>query len=300
MSSPYAYLAHRGVLSLSGPDTIELLERLVTHNVKAWAPGETRYGALLTPQGKIIADYLALRTPEGVLLDVDKDALPDLAKRFKLFRLRAKVEIEVREDLFVIAGLEKATHGVRPISGALEVYLDPRYPGGRLRGLATRESWGAWYGYHPAEWSVPLDRYHADRIANGVAEQGADFETAKIFPADINMDIHAGVDMKKGCFVGQEVVSRMHRRGRIRKRTLITNLSPSNTPLSDVKQYSFTPKIGRISSVEGDQALAHVHLERLANALSSGDPIHLNETPVTIDIPAWLEPEMQALQEDDG
>ena len=82
MSSPYAYLAHRGVLSLSGPDTIELLERLVTHNVKAWAPGETRYGALLPPQGKIIADYLALRTAEGVLLDVDKDPLPDLAKRF--------------------------------------------------------------------------------------------------------------------------------------------------------------------------------------------------------------------------
>ncbi|MEM1087987.1 MAG: folate-binding protein [Pseudomonadota bacterium] len=298
MSSPYAYLPHRGVLSLSGPDTIELLERLVTHNVKAWAPGETRYGALLTPQGKIIADYLALRTVEGVLLDVDKDALPDLAKRFKLFRLRAKVEIEAREDLFVIAGLEETSHGVRPISGALEVYLDPRYPGGRLRGLATRESWGAWYGYHPAEWSVPLDVYHADRIANGVAEQGADFETASIFPADINMDIHAGVDMRKGCFVGQEVVSRMHRRGRIRKRTLTVALPHSDNTLTDTEQHSFSPKVGRISSVEGAQALAHVHLERLARALSSDEPILLNETPVTIEIPAWLSEEMQALQED--
>ena len=299
MSSPYAYLPHRAALSLSGPDTIELLERLVTHTVKDWVPGETRYGALLTPQGKVIADYLALRTTEGVLLDVDKEALPDLAKRFKMFRLRAKVEIESRDDLFVIAGLEDATHGVRPISGALEVYLDPRYPGGRLRGFATRDSWGAWYGYHPAEWSVPLDVYHADRISNGVAEQGTDFEAAKIFPPDINMDQYGGVDLKKGCFVGQEVVSRMHRRGNIRKRTLRLSWSPETASSIRLEDAALSPKIGDVTSIEANAALARLRVDRLVKAQADGADILLNETPVTIHIPDWLQPEIAALKGDE-
>ena len=81
MASPFAYLPHRAVLSLAGPDTITLLERLVTNSTEEWAPGETRYGALLTPQGKVIADYLAIRTSEGVLLDVAEAYVEELAKR---------------------------------------------------------------------------------------------------------------------------------------------------------------------------------------------------------------------------
>ncbi|MEO1324705.1 MAG: folate-binding protein, partial [Pseudomonadota bacterium] len=223
MSSPFAYLPHRAVLSLSGPDTITLLERLVTNATNAWAQGETRYGALLTPQGKVLADFLAIRTPEGVILDVAEAHVDDLAKRLKMFRLRSQVEIERLESVFVVAGLEAAPEGVRPISGAQHVYLDGRYPGGRLRGLATKESWAAWYGYHPAEWSRPVNEYHMDRIEHGIAEQGIDFGSAEVFPADINMDILGGVALNKGCFVGQEVVSRMHRRGSIRRRTLVVS-----------------------------------------------------------------------------
>ena len=104
MSSPFAYLGHRAVLSLSGPDTMTLLERLVTNPTDNWAPGDTRYGALLTPQGKVLSDFLALRTAEGVLLDTSKAYVEDLAKRLKLFRLRSKVEIEILEDVFVVAG----------------------------------------------------------------------------------------------------------------------------------------------------------------------------------------------------
>ena len=89
MSSPFAYLGQRAVLSLSGPDTITLLERLVTNDSTNWAPGESLYVALLTPQGKVIADYLAIRTQEGVLLDVAEAQVEDLAKRLKLLRLRS-------------------------------------------------------------------------------------------------------------------------------------------------------------------------------------------------------------------
>ena len=90
MASPFVYLPHRAIVSLAGPDTITLLERLVTNDTTDWGPGTTRYGALLTPQGKVLADYLAVRTADGVLLDVSKTEVDALAKRLKLFRLRSR------------------------------------------------------------------------------------------------------------------------------------------------------------------------------------------------------------------
>lgn len=293
MASPFAYLAHRAVLSLIGPDTITLLERLVTNSTEDWASGETRYGALLTPQGKVIADYLAVRTPEGVLLDVAEAHVQDLAKRMKMFRLRSDVKIEILPDVFVVAGMEDAPEGVRPISGAEHVYLDPRYPGGRLRGFATKESWAAWYGDHPAEWSRPVNEYHSDRIAHGVPEQGADFGASEVFPADINMDVLGGVALNKGCFVGQEVVSRMHRRGQIRKRTLVVDV-PAELE-TDLGADIVAPlPIGQITSREGSQALARIRVDRMIKAQQDGQQPTLNETPVTIANPQWLRTELSA------
>ncbi|MEO1662475.1 MAG: folate-binding protein [Pseudomonadota bacterium] len=293
MASPFVYLPHRAVLSLSGPDTMALLERLVTNATTDWVPGETRYGALLTPQGKVLADYLAVRTAEGVLLDVSKAHVEDLAKRLKLFRLRSAVEVDVLEDVFIVAGVEPAPSGMRPISGADKVYLDTRYPGGRLRGFATKESWAAWYGYHPAEWSRPLNEYHRDRIAHGIPEQGADFDQADVFPADINMDVLGGVALNKGCFVGQEVVSRMHRRGQIRKRSLALTV-PSETAAAGTDIVAAAP-VGSLTSVEADLALARLRVDRLEKAIADGVALTVNETPVTIDIPAWLQAEREAM-----
>lgn len=293
MASPFVYLPHRAVLSLSGTDTMALLERLVTNATTDWAPGETRYGALLTPQGKVLADYLALRTAEGVLLDVSKAHAEDLAKRLKLFRLRSAVEIEILADVFIVAGVEPAPDGVRPISGADKVYLDTRYPGGRLRGFATQETWAAWYGYHPAEWSRPLNEYHRDRIAHGIPEQGADFDQADVFPADINMDVLGGVALNKGCFVGQEVVSRMHRRGQIRKRSLPLTLTAEDAIAGN--DIVAAAPVGSLTSVEANLALARLRVDRLEKALTDGLALTVNETPVTIDIPAWLQAEREAM-----
>ena len=296
MASPFAYLPHRAVLSLSGPDTITLLERLVTNPTDNWAPGETRYGALLTPQGKVIADYLAIRTTEGVLLDVAEAHIDELAKRLKLFRLRSKVEIERLADVFVVAGIEDAPEGVRPISGAQHVYMDPRYSGGRLRGLATKESWAAWYGYHRAEWSRPIDEYHRDRLSNGVPEQGSDFGSAEVFPADINMDVLGGVALNKGCFVGQEVVSRMHRRGNIRKRALPVNI-PEDLDTAPGADILAPAPIGALTSFERPFGLARIRVDRWLKADADGTAATIDETPVTIAKPDWLLAELAAKDE---
>jgi folate-binding protein YgfZ len=285
MSSPYAHLSHRAVLSLTGPDTMVLLERLVTNKTTDWALGETRYGALLTPQGKVIADYLALRTSEGVLLDVAADYVDDLAKRLKMFRLRSDVQIEKREDLLVIAGLDDAQEGVRPVAGAFEVYLDSRYSGVRVRGLVPKDGWDA--------SPTPLDAYHLDRIKNGVPEQGTDFGTAAVFPADINMDIFDGVALNKGCFVGQEVVSRMYRRGKIRKRTVVVT-SPTQTPLESGANLMAIASIGSLTSTQSAHALALIRTDRFGKAQAEGQEFTVDETPVIIEKPDWLQREMIA------
>ena len=295
MTSPFVYLPHRAVLSLRGPDTITLLERLVTNATDNWTPGSTRYGALLTPQGKVLSDFLAVRMDDGILLDTAAEFVDDLAKRLKLFRLRSEVEIERLADVFVIAGVEPASAGLRPISGAQHVYLDPRYPGGRLRGFATKESWAAWYGYHPAEWSRPIDEYHSDRIRHGIPEQGADFGSADVFPADINMDVLGGVALNKGCFVGQEVVSRMHRRGQIRKRTLTVS-TPDVDALHTGADLLASAPIGSITSYEADQGLARIRVDRWLKAEHDGLAVTVNETPVTITKPDWLLRELEAMK----
>lgn len=283
MTSSLIHLPQRAILSLTGPDTITLLERLVTHATNDWPTGETRYGALLTPQGKIIADYLAVRTKDGVLMDVAKTQVEDLAKRLKMFRLRSQVDIEVLDDLIVLASTEAASDAA-PAPGTATSYLDPRFPGGRLRALAKAES-----------WTDAIEDYHADRIAHGVPEQGVDFGSAEVFPSDVNMDRLGGVALNKGCFVGQEVVSRMHRRGKIRKRTLQVEL-PADLAAEPGTNLMAPQPIGTLTSRQGSQALALIRIDRLQRALTDQVPVCLNESSVTIVRPDWLAADLVAME----
>lgn len=260
----------RAILRLTGPDTLALLERTVTHKVADWREGEIRYGALLTPQGKVIADYLAKRTADGVLIDVHADAAEDLMKRLKMFRLRSAVEI-VRDD-----GLE----AVSDKSGdddprSLKLFWRDIVPAGTVSGDVDAATW------------------HAARIAAGVPEWGADYRAADVFPTDINMDLMGGVDYRKGCFVGQEVASRMKRRGKIRKRTVRVN----GTGLTKGAPILATNEVGTITSVDasGENALALVRLDRVKLAMDQGQAFASSGAPVTFAFEKWAEDEMAAL-----
>ena len=260
---------HRSLIRLSGPDTIALLERTVTHSVKDWAAGEVRYGALLTPQGKIIADYTVLRTDYGVLLDVHEDAAEDLMKRLKMFRLRAAVEIALDDTLAAVRVDDAA---------------DPRAPA----------LWGRrWVPVAEAGKMIADADWTANRIAAGVPEWGADYRAAEVFPTDINMDVMGGIDYKKGCFVGQEVASRMKRRGKIRKRTLIVHGS-GLVAGSDILAGA---PIGTVTSAAGDSGLALVRTDRLQKAMADGADLICNDAPVRFELMDWAEAELAALTE---
>lgn len=289
---PFAYLAHRAVIVLEGEESVALLERLLTNRVDNQAVGEARYTALLTPQGKIITDFFLVRTATGFVIDCPAEARDDLMKRLKLFRLRAKVDISAPEDVFVIASVEDVPAERGMISGASLWFRDPRLSDVvRFRAVCEAGEWASWHGPNPAEWAIPLPAWHEDRVALGLPEFGVDFGAVDVFPPDVNMDLHQGVDLKKGCFVGQEVVSRMHRRGNIRKRT-ITLEGEGLVEGAVVRAGEST--LGEVTSVAGGKALARVRVDRLARAGGRDAALLAGEAEVQAGVGAWLDDELAA------
>ena len=278
MTAPHL-LSRRAIISVSGTNAETFLNGLLTVSVSGIAPNEMRYGALLTPQGKIIADMLVAHEGEAFLFDCDATVAANLLKRLNLFRLRAHVAIEERSDLGVVV---------------FEGMVDPRAPSAPRRRIATRAS------ASEADAAQYHARYHAARIAAGVAEQGVDFVSEDVFPADINMDLVGGIDFKKGCFVGQEVVSRMKRRGNARRRTLRATVAaetPAPSPALPWPVLAGDFEIGMLTSISGDQGLARVRIDRMAEAQAKGEAITANGAPVVFDSPPWLAGELAALKE---
>ena len=262
-------LPNRSILVLSGPDTLALLERTVTHTVADWAEGEARHGALLTPQGKIIADYIAHRTAEGVQIDVHADAAEDLLKRLKMFRLRSAVEI-VRDE-----GLVSAIN--------VDGVVDPRDARLPRRSIVAA-----------GDAAEPLPGWDALAIAAGVPEWGRDYRAAEVFPTDINMDLMGGIDYRKGCFVGQEVASRMKRKALIRKRTVRVRGS-GLAPGAEVR--AGTSLLGTVTSAVDGDGLALLRTDRFAKAVQSGEPMMAGGAPAEVDAAPWLIAEVKALME---
>jgi len=176
---------NRIIFRLSGEGVQDWLSGLITNEIN----GDATFAALLTPQGKIIADFFIYKEGDALLLDTPSKFAADLHKRLRMYRLRAPIEIE-ETDLTVKAVWDNDN---------AEGFMDPRHPtlGNRVIGPASSASGGD---------------YNAHRLSLGVADSEWDFDSAKVFPADANMELMNGVDFKKGCFVGQEVVSRMKRR----------------------------------------------------------------------------------------
>jgi folate-binding protein YgfZ len=268
--SPPILLDHRAVLIVSGAEAESFLQGLVTVSSLDMAKGEMRYGALLTPQGKIIADMILTRTEETFLIDCAADVAPALLKRLNLFKLRAAVAIADRSDLGVIA---------------FDGSPDPRSPDAPRRSIGARNAAAA---------SDPT-RYHAARIAAGLPEQGVDFKGEEVFPADVNMDLFGGIDFRKGCFVGQEVVSRMKRRGTARRRTLKAMVAADTPARSPVLANGF--EIGTLTSVSGGTALARIRIDRMAEAQAKGETLTAGGKPIVFDTPSWLADELAALAE---
>ena len=212
MTRKAALLEDRGVVQVGGEDASSFLQGLLTNDVERLSPSEARYAALLSPQGKILFDMLVVRAPgddrPAYLLDCAAAQAADLARRLGFYKLRARVAVaDVSLDHGVVAGW-----GEEPeTAGGGIVYRDPRTALLGWRAILPRAKAEAFGGGHVHE-------YDALRIALAVPKGGVDFAYGDAFPHDANLDTLQGVDFGKGCYVGQEVVSRMRHRGTARKR----------------------------------------------------------------------------------
>ena len=275
-----AQVEERGVLRVAGEDAASFLQGLLTNDVEGLAVDEARYAALLTPQGKILFDFLVLRVAAesgmAFLIDCPAAQAGELAKRLGFYRLRAKVTISDESvDHAVVAFWGEGASALTPSAvmagtspamtdGALEqfFYVDPRDPHLGLRAILPRAKAAALANSRAAD-------YDAHRIKLGVPSGGIDFAYADIFPHDANLDLLHGVDFEKGCYVGQEVVSRMRHRGGARKRIVRLALTgaapPSGTPV-----LAGETLVGALGSAVEGRALALVRLDRVEDARLAG------------------------------
>ena len=247
----------RAVVAVDGPDAAAFLNDLVTNDVARIAEGEASYGGLLSPQGKILFDFLVFRDGSRFLFDISRDLAPAFVQRLRLYKLRAKVDIvDCAEALKVVA----AWGGAAPPSLDGLVTADPRLAALGFRAVVSRAASILVPG-HEAAGETEYDRH---RIGLGVPEGGIDFAFGESFPHDADMDQLGGVDFKKGCYVGQEVVSRMEHRGTARRRQVI---AIGTAPLDAGAAVTADGRpIGQIGSVADKAAIALVRLDRADEA----------------------------------
>ncbi len=275
MSKKAAVLGDRGVVSVNGADAAVFLQGLLTNDIEGLEAGEARYAALLTPQGKILFDMIVVRAPDAdgaaYLLDCAAAQAPELARRLGFYKLRAKVTIaDISAESAVAAfwGGEPAA-----IEGAL-VYADPRDRRLGWRAILPRPTAGVIGAEH-------INEYEGLRIGAVTPTGGLDFAYGDAFPHDVNLDLLHGVDFDKGCYVGQEVVSRMKHRGTARKRIVRVKLE-GPPPEPGVAVLDRELAVGTLGSSSGREALALLRLDRVEEATANGRTLSAGGVDLTL------------------
>jgi tRNA-modifying protein YgfZ len=275
MSKKAASLPDRGVVSVSGADSAGFLQGLLTNDVEGLAPGEARYAALLTSQGKILFDMIVVRAPDAggpvFLIDCGAAQAANLAKRLSFYKLRAKVAIADESAARAVAAFWGGEPGA--IEGGL-VYADPRDPRLGWRAILPRPIADGVGPEHAGE-------YEGLRIGVVAPKGGVDFAYGDAFPHDANLDLLHGVDFDKGCYVGQEVVSRMKHRGTARRRIARVKLAgPPPAPGAPVMDRELA--VGMLGSSSGREALALLRLDRVEDAASAGRTLSADGVVLTL------------------
>ena len=254
---PSITLADRAHIAVSGRDAPEFLQSLITTDLPSMPADAVRPGALLTPQGKILFDFLISGDGDGFLIETSADQRDAFVKRLTMYKLRAAVEISPRDET------------------ATTVSWDlPEAEGKRASRFAT------------AGGSDDAALYDALRVEHGIIESCRDFALSDAFPHDVLLDLTDGLSFRKGCYVGQEVVSRMQHRGTARRRPVIVR-AENNLPPAGTDILAGGKPVGTLGTVAGKAGLAIVRIDRAADAQREGTPLLAGDVPVTVSLPGW-------------
>ncbi len=273
-----AHLPDRTVLRVFGPAARGFLQGLITNDIDKVRDGKSIHAGLLTPQGKILFDFFVVATGDGFLLETAKAKASELTQRLGFYKLRAEVEIAEDPSLTVAA----AWGDPPELPDGAIAYADPRLPELGLRLLMPSAANLAGLGCGV----VTADDYRARRIELGVPEGGRDFAYGDAFPHEAMFDQLAGVDFNKGCFIGQEVVSRMEHRGTARKR-IVGVEGEGPLPAAGAEIRAGETPIGTLGSVSGSSGLALLRLDRAEEAKARGDSLRADDIAIALRIPVW-------------
>jgi len=258
-------LAGRAVLEVSGEDRVSFLQGLVSNDVAAVGPGVVVWAALLTPQGKWLADFFMFGSDDAVLLDCEAGQAGDIARRLARYRLRAKV---------AIAPVDLAVYAVwagEPPDAAFAA-RDPRLPQAGWRLLS------------PTPLAVTADEaeYDHHRIELGLPDGSRDLEAEKSVLLEAGFGELNGISWTKGCYMGQELTARTRYRGLL-KRRLVPVRAASDLPEPGTPVLSSGAEVGVLRSHRGEVGLALLRLDALEAALTC------DGAPIRVFLPDWLE-----------
>ena len=280
-----ALLPDRGVVKVAGDDARRFLNGLATNDMDKVGPGHAIFTALLTPQGKIIVDFIAAEAgPDdggGFFLDCPRALAAALVEKLNFYKLRAKITVE---DLSQALGVMAVWDGAGLSDFGLS-YADPRLPALGARTILPPDlaaEAAADLGATPTD----ADAYDAHRIALGVPRGGMDFAYGGAFPHEADMDQLAGVDFEKGCYIGQEVVSRVEHRSSARSRILPIAYD-AFAPSSGLPVMAGEKQAGTLGSTAKGRGLALLRLDRVEDALESGTPLNAGGIAVHVVKPTW-------------
>lgn len=239
-------MTERAIIRVSGDDPAGFLQGLVSNDTQQLEETGIVYAALLTPQGKYLADFFLVARGDDVLVDVAAPLADDLFRRLSMYKLRAPVQL-VREDMTVRRGTGDAPAGA---------VADPRHPalGWRL------------YGAEPVEDGTDWD---AVRVAHCIPESGVELVPNDSFVLEVGLDRLNGVDFRKGCYVGQEVTARMHHKTALRK-GLATVTVDGHAPVG-TEITANGKAVGTLFTQSGGQAIAYLRFDRVTDAMQAGD-----------------------------
>jgi hypothetical protein len=263
-----AYLPNRGVLEVSGPDRAEFLQGLISNDVTQARPDAAVWAALLTPQGKWLADFfvIAATDPTDVLLlDAERAQVPELVQRLTRFRLRTKVALRD-------ASAEWHVHAAWGDAPAQPAALDPRHPAAGWRVLARQ----------PLPTDATEEDYDLHRLTLGLPDGSRDMEAEKSVLLEAGFDELHGVSWTKGCYMGQELTARTKYRGLV-KRRLVPVAVLGEAPPRGTAVMRDGREVGEMRSARGGRGLAMLRLEALRGAgLECGD------ARLTPEPPSWM------------
>ena len=280
-----ALLPDRGVVKVAGDGARSFLHGLVTADILELTPGTARFCALLTPQGKIVADFIVTEAPAkdggGFFLDMQRALCGTLVAKLNIYKLRAKVIVE---DLSAVLGVLAAWDGNGTSKQGLG-YADPRLPALGVRVMLPPHL-AAPAAVELGATLVDAAQFEAHRIALGVPQGGLDFSYGDAFPHEADMDQLGGVDFSKGCYVGQEVVSRMEHRGTARSRAVPVRYD-GTAPAAGAVVTAGDRQVGIMGSSAAGRAVALLRLDRVAEAIARDEPLVSGGVPIHLVKPDW-------------